>query len=371
MTTFAARPVKPLTTVLPPRDGRRTRLPALDLFRFVAAFGVAVFHLAAVAGHGSVQIWGSPPEAVFGWFYRLAAYGWVGVPFFFMISGFVICMTAWGRTPEQYLISRFVRLFPALWICAAITTLITVVYPRVFTPVPLRALPANLLLLEDPLGVPRVDDVYWTLWLELKFYLLFLIVVWAGVTYRRVVAFCLLWSVASVLAAEIGQPWLDALVMRGNSQYFVAGVAFYLIHRRGPRPELWVLIAISWALSMHYYQGNPLPADQGLSYTPSSLLVTACFGVLTLLSMHRLDWIRWRRLAALGTATYPFYLLHYAAGFAVVHFVRRHTTIGAVPLLALTLTALVGVAILVHRRVEQPIAGRLHAAFHGVTRPAR
>lgn len=184
---------------------------------------------------------------------------------------------------------------------------------------------------------------------------------WIGVTYRNVLAFCLLWSVASVLGAEIGQPWLDSLVMRGNSHYFVAGIAFYLIHRHGPRLELWLLIGLSWAQSIHYYQGNPLPADKGLSYAPSSLLITGCFGVLALLSLHRLDWIRWRRLAVLGTATYPFYLLHYAAGFAAIHFVRGHTTIGPVPLLVLTLAVLTGLAILVSRRLEQPIARRLRS----------
>jgi peptidoglycan/LPS O-acetylase OafA/YrhL len=329
-----------------PLDRRGTRLPALDLFRFVAAFSVAVFHLVAVAGTGGVHIWGGPADAVFGGFHQIAAYGWVGVPFFFMISGFVICMTAWGRTPEQYLISRFVRLFPALWVCATITTLVAVAYPRVFGPVPFRALPANLFLLEDPLGTPRIDDVYWTLWLELKFYLLFLVVVWIGVTYRNVVAFCLLWSTASVLAAEIDKPWLDALV-----------------HRRGSRPELWLVIALSWALSIHYYEGNPWQAGHGMSYTPSSVLVTVCFGILALLSLHRLDWIRWRPLTLLGTATYPFYLLHYVVGFAAVHFVRQHTTIGAIPLLAATVVVLIGTAILVNRYVEQPIAVRLRTAF--------
>jgi peptidoglycan/LPS O-acetylase OafA/YrhL len=346
-----------------PPDRHGTRLPALDLFRFVAAFGVAVFHLVAVAGTGGVHIWGAPADAVFGRLYQIAAYGWVGVPFFFMISGFVICMTAWGRTPEQYLISRFVRLFPALWVCATITTLVTLAYPRVFGPVPFRALPANLFLLEDPLGTPRIDDVYWTLWLELKFYLLFLAVVWIGVTYRNVVAFCLLWSTASVLAAEIDRPWLDALVMRENSHYFIAGIAFYLIHRRGSRPELWLVIALSWALSIHYYEGNPWQASHGMSYTPSSVLVTVCFGLLALLSLHRLDGIRWRPLTLLGTATYPFYLLHYVVGFAAVHFVRQHTTIGAIPLLAATVVVLIGTAILVNRGVELPIAGRLRTAF--------
>ncbi|WP_433788477.1 acyltransferase family protein [Actinoplanes sp. CA-252034] len=363
VTGVSLGPARHVRPAAPAHPG--TRLAALDLFRFAAALGVALFHLVAVAGTGGVRIWDGPPVAVFGGFYRIASYGWVGVPFFFMISGFVICMTAWDRTPGQYLRSRFVRLFPALWVCMTITTLVATVYPRVFTPVPFRAFLANMFLLADPLGVPRVDDVYWTLWLELKFYLLFLVVVWIGVTYRNVVAFCLLWSVASVLAAEVGQPWLDALVMRGNSHYFVAGIAFHLIHRRGSRPELWLLVAFSWALSIHYYEGNPWQASHGMSYTPSSILVTICFAALALLSLGHLDRLRWRPLATLGAATYPFYLLHYVAGFALVHFVVRHTAVGSVPLLTAVTVALIGVAILVSRYVERPLADRLITALHG------
>ncbi|MEU4157259.1 acyltransferase [Actinoplanes sp. NPDC026670] len=342
---------------------RPARLPALDLFRFTAALFVAVFHLVAVAGTGSVRIWGDPPDTVFGWFYPVASYGWVGVPFFFMISGFVICMTAWDRSPGRYLRSRFVRLFPALWVCIAITTVVATAYPKVFSPVPFRALPANLFLLADPLGLPRVDDVYWTLWLELKFYLLFLTVVWIGLTYRRVVAFCLLWSAASIVAAELSRPWLDAIVMRGNSHYFIAGIAFYLLYRHGSQIELWLLVAFGWALSIHYFEGNPWQASHGMSYTPSSVLITLCFVILALLATHRLDWIRWRALAVLGTATYPFYLLHYVAGFAVVHFLRHNTQIGPISLLALILATLLTTSILVHRYAEQPIAHRLTAAF--------
>lgn len=364
MTTTATNPAwlsEPAVPASP--DGRGNRLAALDLFRFVAALGVALFHLVAVAGSGTVRIWSDAPEAIFGWFYRIASYGWVGVPFFFMISGFVICRTAWGRTPTQYLRSRFVRLFPALWVCMTITTLIATAYPRVFPPVSFRAFVANMFLLADPLGVPRVDDVYWTLWLELKFYLLFLVVVWRGVTYRNVVAFCLLWSLASVLAAEIGQPWLDSLVMRGNSHYFVAGIAFHLIHRRGSRPELWLLVAFSWALSIHYYEGNPWQAGHGMSYRPSSIAVTLGFGALALLALGHLDRIRWRPLTPLGTATYPFYLLHYVAGFAVVHLLRRHTTVEPAILLLLVIAALIGVSVLVSHLVERPLAARLGAAL--------
>jgi peptidoglycan/LPS O-acetylase OafA/YrhL len=38
---------------------------------------------------------------------------------------------------------------------------------------------------QDALHVAKVDGVYWTLFVELKFYVLFSIVVFLGLTYRR------------------------------------------------------------------------------------------------------------------------------------------------------------------------------------------
>ncbi|GIM96217.1 acyltransferase [Paractinoplanes toevensis] len=346
----------------PANDGRR-RLPALDGLRYLAALSVAVFHLVAGGEDGLVNLWGRPGADVFGVGYLIASYGWVGVPLFFMISGFVICMSSWNRSPAEYAVSRFVRLYPAFWACVLLTTLVTILHPDVFHPVGFRALLANLTMLQDPLGTPRVDDVYWTLWLELKFYLLFLVVLRRGTTYRRVVGFCLAWTIASVLATEVHQPWLDALLIRGNSQYFIAGIALYLIHRYGSRPVLWTLVGSSWALSMYYYAGNPWQTVHGHSYAPSSALITACFVVLALLALGKLDRLRWRVLTVLGTATYPLYLLHRVAGFTIVHALRQHLTASPVVLLAGLLVALTGVALLIHHLVERPLAPRLKAAL--------
>lgn len=47
--------------------------------------------------------------------HEIRRYGWLGVEFFFVISGFVICMSCWGRTPAQFTVSRIARLFPAYW----------------------------------------------------------------------------------------------------------------------------------------------------------------------------------------------------------------------------------------------------------------
>jgi peptidoglycan/LPS O-acetylase OafA/YrhL len=288
-----------------------------------------------------------------------------------MISGFVICMSSWGRTPEQFLASRFTRLFPAYWVCVLITTGVVTLLPAVFRPLRPRAVLTNLTMLQDPLGVPRVDDVYWTLWTEMKFYALFTGVLWLGLTYRRTVWFCAGWAGLAVLAGELRQPWLDAIVMPGQAQYFIAGIALFLVHRFGGRPVLWLIVGLCWALSMHFYAGNGWQAALGQSYAPASMLVTLCFAVLILLATGRLDDLRWRGLATLGATSYPLYLLHYVVGLTAIHYLHPRLSLPPAVLLAVVLTALTVVAWLVHRLIERPIAPRLKTALRELDAPAR
>ena len=46
-----------------------------------------------------------------------AQYGFLGVPVFFIISGFVIAYSAEGRTPVGFAIARFSRIYPTFLFC--------------------------------------------------------------------------------------------------------------------------------------------------------------------------------------------------------------------------------------------------------------
>ncbi|MEU7554240.1 hypothetical protein AB0B01_18215 [Streptomyces sp. NPDC044571] len=51
--------------------------------------------------------------------HRVAGFGWLVVVFFFMISGFVICMSGWGKSLQQFWQGRILRLFPLYWAAVA------------------------------------------------------------------------------------------------------------------------------------------------------------------------------------------------------------------------------------------------------------
>src|SRR4051794_27085225 len=96
-------------------DGRarpRRRLQELDLLRFAAAIAVLAYH----ATGGGTQDWARAGVAhPYPSIAPVTHWGYLGVQLFFLISGFVILMSAWNRTPAAFAISRFGRLFPAYW----------------------------------------------------------------------------------------------------------------------------------------------------------------------------------------------------------------------------------------------------------------
>jgi peptidoglycan/LPS O-acetylase OafA/YrhL len=53
----------------------------------------------------------------------LGHYGFLGVPVFFIISGFVIAFSAEGRTPREFAIARFTRIYPTFLLCMTLTFL--------------------------------------------------------------------------------------------------------------------------------------------------------------------------------------------------------------------------------------------------------
>src|SRR5580765_4025535 len=93
-------------------EASRPRLPALTSLRFFAAFHVFLFHIQAMG-------------AVFGavWFQKLSSIGYVGVSFFFVLSGFILVYTYAGKpiNAGDFWRARFARVYPAYAVALLLT----------------------------------------------------------------------------------------------------------------------------------------------------------------------------------------------------------------------------------------------------------
>lgn len=148
------------------RGVKSGRLRALDGLRLVAALMVAAYHYGGRGGAVS-EAWGTSPERQFPTLHGLLAYGCLGVQFFFVISGFVICMSGWGRTPASFAAAR---LLPAYWAAVVLVAAVFALPVVPYDAVPPSDALVNLTMLQQPLGADRVLGVCWTLWVEVRCY---------------------------------------------------------------------------------------------------------------------------------------------------------------------------------------------------------
>ncbi|MET8677755.1 acyltransferase [Streptomyces sp. NPDC004647] len=344
------------------------RLRALDGLRLIAALMVAFYHFGGRDGEIG-EAWGSSPNVQFPTASQVFAYGCLGVQIFFVISGFVICMSGWGRPLRAFFASRVARLFPAYWaaiiLVTAVFALPWVTYEAVS---PSDAL-VNLTMLQQPLGVDRVLGVCWTLWAELRFYALFaLFVVLPGANRQRVVLFCAVWTLAAVVAEAANQPLLDVVLMPEYAPFFIGGIGLYLVHRDRRDVTAWGIVAAGWLIGQHYAVDrlwHP-PNPDFFSDRPSlGIVAVVTFGFVAVgaIALGHLHWARWRWLTVAGALTYPFYLVHEHLGWVTVHVLHRTLGLPSYATLPLGIGAMLVLAWLLYRFVETPLTPRIKRAL--------
>lgn len=371
------RPLQAVRRLMPRTPARGGRLAAVDGLRLLAAAAVAAYHY---LGTPTPRFWGEAhdlPQAA-PLLHAVTRYGWLGVEAFFLISGFAICMSCWGRTPAQFAVSRIARLFPLYWavvlIIATAGTVTVLAGHRSGAPTDLRTTLGNLTMIPGPLGLQATDGVAWTLWVEARFYLLMGALLLIGLTYRRVIAFGFLWLTLAAIGRELDSPFLNELLLTRYAGLFVTGIALYLMHRFGPNLLLWLLTGFAWCYTLTVLQdriaSHTLPVTQGASpsWAVSAAALTGFLALLALAGHGPLRHLRWRPLIYAGALTYPFYLVHQSLGIPAARgFLKTAPGLGLLPSVAFGLLfSLLLAAVLdrlVDRRLGRLLRHRLAAAL--------
>ena len=338
-------------------DSRRHH--EIDLFRFSAALMVVLYHY-TFRGHAADGY--SPFEfPVLGAIFR---YGYLGVDLFFIISGFVILMSAARSTAVRFTISRMVRLYPAFWVCVTLTAACIALFGGSRFDVGLGQYLLNLSMVSGYFDIPAVDGVYWTLLVEMKFYLLvFLLLLFRQVDHiDRYLAGWLELAYAALLLD--GPSLLRAYLITDWAAYFIAGCTFYLVRSRGPSRLRWALRAGACGLSLYHAVtvAARLEAQfqQPFSGAVVAGIILGCYGLFLLLALGRTQWLNLPWLATLGALTYPLYLLHQMIGYVIFqHFADANRFV----VVSATIALMLGLSHLVHRLVERPLAPRMKQAL--------
>jgi peptidoglycan/LPS O-acetylase OafA/YrhL len=154
------------------RNNKTLRYEYIDVLRGLAALMVVYQHTSEIFLNPGLQI-NFIEGTIIAFFSKTIGLGEVGVCLFLMISGFVVpfSLFKYDSNPiRNFAAHRFFRLYPAYWLSIPLG-LMCVPWQGGEESIWATTL-ANLSMLQDFVGYPDIMGQYWTLSLELVFYVL-------------------------------------------------------------------------------------------------------------------------------------------------------------------------------------------------------
>lgn len=300
-------------------------------------------------------------------------YGWLGVPLFFLISGFVIFMTLEKCDGiASFLYRRWLRLFPAMLICTIIIYLSAgFLSERPAGSPSLLSIVPGLLFIEPTwieavfnLPIVPLEGAFWSLYVEFKFYVLAALIYFL-LDRRRFTTYIFLLFVLAVglkvvllVSANSYVVFLSkaaGALSLGYFGYFAAGAEFYKYERT--------------KLGVHLYSGLLMSIVSVVGLGRLDLLgyVAAIFVSLLFFMVvvsERLKAIlNFKILLYFGAISYPLYLLHQNIIVGAIIKIGLGGLVGivVVPIVLLSLVSLI--AFIIAKYLEDPLRNKLMQAF--------
>ena len=329
----------PGQAMAPSADAHR-RIAFLDAVRGIAATAVMLQH--------------ALPEVMPGfdtWSKNVFNPGLFGVVAFFLVSGFVIPGSLERGGIGGFWLARVFRLLPVYWLSIGLVVLLAVGADA--TP---RTIAVNLTMVQEFVGVPHLLNVYWTLSVELVFYVLCSALAFMR-WHRRplLLAWIALLAVpmASLVAPLIWQHPVPTLRLALLATAF-AGAVWHGLHQGTVSKRAWLILvaAAAVALPLAFWgkagqaAHDPVPLD--LSLVALGVTWAAAFACVELLARLP-DTAVPAPLQRLGRISYALYLLH-----PIVLAITARWISDPIAWFAVATAGSLALSALVHLTLEQP-----------------
>ncbi len=343
-------------------------LTTLQAGRALAAISVAAFHLSILMGvdrYGGQEI-----------FREYTKHGYLGVDFFFVLSGFIIFLAHANDAgkPEVwriYIYRRFVRLFPIYWLYTGIfVLLITLGAGNADT---IAGLPQTLDDWITSLSLIRFTDasppleVAWTLFHELAFYAVFSVLI---LNYRiGLMAFAVFMFFPIILFHYVGDDERTPFNVYTSAYnlYFLFGMGAVWLCRYGGRGV--VEFTIGACFTIFAFVTMPLPHELSrLLFGFGFALLLAGAAKLELSGKLHIPY--WLRL--IGDASYTIYLIHVSTEGLLLKIAIKidlHQIIGAGGTYIAVLIGTIALGCLAYLVIERPLLNSLRRSSE--SKPAR
>lgn len=336
------------------------RISNIEAGRGIAALLVVLFHTDAYYFETS-KYW---IDQAFGGFFK---FGYAGVDFFFVLSGFIMLTVHrldFGQPSRVsfFIRRRFERIYPFFWVILTITVILYYLNPSLGEAV--YRSPFNILQSAILVGLEPFDSVVfvsWTMWHEVLFYFLFAIALgWPRVGIPAII----IWIFACMVVEPFGLKtyWPPYLTMFINILFALGMFCYFILSKFSvPAPRL---VLASGALVF---------VSVGLSSISSSLMNIILYGIgaaLCLLgaveSERRELFFAPKSIVMLGQASYAIYLTHMLTLAFIAKAAVWLTLPRIVPAWIAFVTLATGatvVGLFIHLFVERPVLKYVRGAY--------
>ncbi|WP_318011138.1 acyltransferase [Mesorhizobium sp. ES1-1] len=349
----------------------QVQLQALQQGRGLAAMAVAAFHLSI-----TLSLPRYLGQDVFVDFTRR---GNLGVDFFFVLSGFIIAFAHSrdvGRPDRlgNYLVRRFIRLFPVYWVCLAVFC--ALVAMGVGTAV---TLPDTVGHWISTVFLIRLDGFIfpiapaWTLVHELAFYVVFALLI---VEKRVGIAVFGLWMLACLLMHQYPDydnfsAWTTYFSPL-NLNFLVGMLAFYAWMHGKP-----IVVKLAFPIGLTLLATVYGLESRGISYNLLQIPYAVAFGMIITGAAALESAGQWpsnaRLLNLIGDASYSIYLTHLAfLGLLAKIMIKLAGYVPLPPELvyAVVFAGTIACGCLLHLFVERPLIAACRKCLGGRPKPS-
>ncbi|MCX6274916.1 MAG: acyltransferase [Bacteroidetes bacterium] len=298
--------------------------------------------------HYSKYIYGANPGDNL--FLEVIEFGKYTVQFFFVLSGLLIFMTLdRSSQPKYFIVSRFARLYPAYWVCMSLTALVITLSPYYnYHPVTAIQYIANLTMFQHWMFIEDMDGAYWTLAVEMCFYIL-IFLVFIFKKQEKIERIGIVWLVLMVAVFAMQKynvlptaNYYYFVPLLKNGNLFLGGIFFYQLKKNPDDKRKYLLLII--CLVVHFII-NPIE---------EAIAISIIFFLLYLFVIDKLKLLRGRILFFLGYICYPLYLLHQYIGYEVINFLSDSGIESGFLKIGITALIIIAMATIVTMTVERP-----------------